>query len=852
MLGGGPQGAPSGGGGGHRAGSLDGLSPAASFRRRRLARRPGYMRSAAGPRIGFLSPPVGAPLCAQGGVCGEESHHPESRAEPCGLDPGGKWRGPSVGSPVPRSTAASALTSVGHRGLALAAARGSPGLFGTQPRAGTTPPNRLPRSRDPRDARSQGELPSMDSREALSPRREAGWTKGCLSPEEVSGTSCGLGSGPKAPSAPAGSQDVFTSSFSFIRLSLDSAGERGEAEGCPPSREAEAPRQSPEETEAKAASLDGPHEHPRPLSPPFTLKAPQGLADAAQTSGGSPRPECETLPLLDTDAASACSPNPSWFEGSSSGDAHRWDPLLSKCEPALLHCLQGQRRWLEVKSLRLKLQKLQEKALEEDDYDKAEMIQQRLEALEKERSGLHFQLPSRQPALSGLLGHLGAQAQATLRRAAQRAGGDDTQTWLRVEPKMLEPTAQDSLCVSITRRDWLLQEKQQLQKEIEALQARMSVLEAKDQQLRREIEEQEQLLPWQGCDLVGGLSLGELQEVSKTLQDTLTLAKQIPLCTEPPEAIRSLQERIKSLSLSLKEITAKVCMSERFCSALRKKVNDIETQLPALLEAKMLAVSGNHFCTAKELTEEIRSLTSEREGLEGLLHKLLVLSSRNVQKLGSVKEDYSRLRRELDQGKTAYETSVKVNTMKYMEILEDKLHSCKFPLLGKVWEADLEACRLLIQSLQLQDARGSLFTEDERQMDDLGGGACTTTLAIPPRPHSEDERKTPLQAFEEWKVLLTPSPHCAGSEQKEESYILSTELGEKCEAIGKKLLYLEDQLHTAIHSHDEELIQSLKRELQMVKETLQAMILQLQPAKEVGEREAAASCVTAGVQEAPA
>lgn len=93
--------------------------------------------------------------------------------------------------------------------------------------------------------------------------------------------------------------------------------------------------------------------------------------------------------------------------------------------------------------------------------------------------------------------------------------------------------------------------------------------------------------------------------------------------------------------------------------------------------------------------------------------------------------------------------------------------SCKCPLLGKVWEADLEACRLLIQSLQLQEARGSLLADDERQMDDLGGGACITALAIPPRPHSEDERKTPLQAFEEWKVHLTPSPHCAGSEQKE-------------------------------------------------------------------------------------
>lgn len=44
-----------------------------------------------------------------------------------------------------------------------------------------------------------------------------------------------------------------------------------------------------------------------------------------------------------------------------------------------------------------------------------------------------------------------------------RADGDDTQAPLRMEPRMLGPCAQDDLHVSITRRDWLLQEKQQLQ-----------------------------------------------------------------------------------------------------------------------------------------------------------------------------------------------------------------------------------------------------------------------------------------------------------------------------------------------------------------------------------------------------
>lgn len=78
------------------------------------------------------------------------------------------------------------------------------------------------------------------------------------------------------------------------------------------------------------------------------------------------------------------------------------------------------------------------------------------------------------------------------------------------------------------------------QKEIEALQARMSVLEAKDQQLRREIEARERVLLWRGCDLaplMGRLPLDELREVSEALHDTLALASQIPLHAGPPEAL---------------------------------------------------------------------------------------------------------------------------------------------------------------------------------------------------------------------------------------------------------------------------------------------------------------------------
>lgn len=64
--------------------------------------------------------------------------------------------------------------------------------------------------------------------------------------------------------------------------------------------------------------------------------------------------------------------------------------------------------------------------------------------------------------------------------------------------------------------------------------------------------------------------------------------------------------------------------------------------------------AGSNFCTAKDLAEEIRSLTSEREGLEGLLNELLVLNARNVRKLEGIKEDFNRLKQELEQGKSAF------------------------------------------------------------------------------------------------------------------------------------------------------------------------------------------------------
>ncbi|XP_074983004.1 disrupted in schizophrenia 1 protein isoform X5 [Caretta caretta] len=490
--------------------------------------------------------------------------------------------------------------------------------------------------------------------------------------------------------------DSFNSNFSFIQLSLNSRFEKSDTEGQSDGRTMEHTLQTNATGQIENVNLHEPGERLRSSHKDIgasscICKHGEGYQCARGTLVDDKLQDCEMVSLSDTDAAFSCSTDSSdaasagssvtsGYESSFTVSDHNWDTLMRKYEPVLLDCLVDNRSTLKIKSLMLRLQRLQEKAIEEDDYDKADTFRRKLEELEREKNSSKFQLPSRHPSIISFLDRFSAQVQAALFWAADRVGSEEAQLWQKNEQKLLSPAYQKRIQVSATKRNQLLQEKQWLQKEIEDLRARLAVLEAKDQQLRRDIEEQDRLIQSQDCELTALLScvsLRELQEISKALDDTLALSDQIPFSLDLPGTIKSLQEKEQSLSMSIKETTAKVCASQNLCSTLRRKVSDIETQLPALLEAKMLAVSGSNFCTAKDLAEEIRSLTSEREGLEGLLNELLVLNARNVRKLEGIKEDFNRLKQELEQGKSAFETNVKENAVKFMEMLEDKLHRCK-------------------------------------------------------------------------------------------------------------------------------------------------------------------------------
>ncbi|XP_055473573.1 disrupted in schizophrenia 1 protein [Psammomys obesus] len=596
-----------------------------------------------------------------------------SKAGHCGLGPDTQCQGSLVGGPSLKGSLAPAVASSGPPHSAQGSMRGAPARFAAHSRDDSSLPERLTGPCRPGDGGCWQECLSSGSSKSLGPVVHAAWSEGSRAPKtEKRPPSPGLNGPSYTPVLP-GSQDPFTSSFSFIRLSLRAAGQRGEAEGCLPRREAELLYQSPQAMAAEAPD-PGPHEDPRPLRT-SSLQAPPASADSAEGTGSPSELECCLVSSRDAGLSSQAAGGAE-DPGGCAWAARGWHALLKDWEPVLQGCLWSHRRQLEVTSLSLKLQKLQEKAIEGGDYDKAETLKQRLEDLEQEKGRLPWALPSQQPALHSFLSYLAAQTRVALHGATKRSCRSDPEAPPEGEPRT---AAQDSLPASITRRDWLLGQKEQLQREMEGLQASMSAMQAREQQLSRELAEQELLLRWHSRDLdvaplLARLSPSQLQEVSQVLGETLTSDGQAPpYPVEPLEALRSLRERTKSLSLAAREITAQVCSAERLCSSVRRRLGELDTRLPTLLEAKMLAVSGSHFCTAKELTEEVQALSAEREGLESLLGRLLALNSRNIRRLRSVQEDYVRSRQDLALREAAHKAAVKANTAQRMEALEGRL-----------------------------------------------------------------------------------------------------------------------------------------------------------------------------------
>nr|XP_014350940.1 PREDICTED: disrupted in schizophrenia 1 protein-like [Latimeria chalumnae] len=189
----------------------------------------------------------------------------------------------------------------------------------------------------------------------------------------------------------------------------------------------------------------------------------------------------------------------------------------------------------------------------------------------------------------------------------------------------------------------------------------------------------------------------------------------------------------------------------------------------------------------------------------------------------------------------------KENHTSFMALLtySGKPKSCGNYLLERVWEADLEACQLLVRGFQLKDAGYCISEGEESRADEVETieDAYSDTEGIKDYAFPKDGMWKTVQSSDlkqKYSVLtegLEKILHTTNGNPSDVFCHVESNIADQCRVISEKLIGLEDQLQKAIHGHDVSLAQSLQREIQMVKETLQAMLVQLQPSKEEGEGE---------------
>uniref|UniRef100_A0A3Q0RCA5 DISC1 scaffold protein n=1 Tax=Amphilophus citrinellus TaxID=61819 RepID=A0A3Q0RCA5_AMPCI len=453
-------------------------------------------------------------------------------------------------------------------------------------------------------------------------------------------------------------EDSFNSSFSFIQQSLTPGQKTGtittptqEQQLNPSTKASNLPQTKPE-------TLFVEHSFSKQPSPAQTLPAEELSSDGkfwreclfADKEETSHLPDSESQSVdievtsslsVDWDTASASSVT-SGYESATPASEQGWDNLLKKYEGVLQDCLQNNRTHTKIESMMLKLQRLQQKAILDDDYDAAERFGKKLEELSRERSTLELGLPSQQPSVALFLERLRQAVHGALQRGDCGQHGS-------VTPDAGERA--DSSQGPLQRRERLIQERRLVEEEITELQQRLMELKDRSRCLEQQIQQEEQQVEAEELEgsVLRSCSMAQLGDMSRTLQDLVTSENRTRISVSRPPSMLRLQEQEQAINLSIKEATAKVVMSQRLGSSLRRKVSETETQLLALHEAKLAAISGNDFSSAKELKAEMKAVYLERDRLEALAKRLHSLSSGSSQELARMKEQRQQLRQELEQ-----------------------------------------------------------------------------------------------------------------------------------------------------------------------------------------------------------
>ncbi|KTF75321.1 hypothetical protein cypCar_00034545, partial [Cyprinus carpio] len=237
--------------------------------------------------------------------------------------------------------------------------------------------------------------------------------------------------------------------------------------------------------------LDVPWQRDRQISSSMASYVKESVQDS--DSGSLDTEVTSSFSIDSSDSTSASSVTSGYDSATPSSDQSR-DGLIKKYKDVLQDCLQSNRTNTKIKSIMMKLQRLQHKAVLDDDYDTAERFGKKLEELRRERAMLKPGLPQN--------GELSDD---------QGSGSSQSQ------PRT---------------RETLLEEKQRIQKEMCDVQRRLEELRERSRAVEEQLELEELEEPvLRACDPA------QLRLTARVLEDMISSEHRAQISVSPPAEI---------------------------------------------------------------------------------------------------------------------------------------------------------------------------------------------------------------------------------------------------------------------------------------------------------------------------
>ncbi|XP_078466271.1 disrupted in schizophrenia 1 protein isoform X1 [Lampetra planeri] len=622
----------------------------------------------------------------------------------------------------------------------------------------------------------------------------------------------------QATADPSEPDDTFVSSFSFIRESLRvpqpatgrgdliagkgaicglMAGERpprrteGRCTGGPEPSCRSTPHRSQSVSSASSCDVssvlsDGGASESEPDGAPCGRRdTDTGLGSAGSSDAGS-------LTALSSSPSSPSSSSPSSFEPTS-----RWELLLETHKHVLQQCAETNSSRLQLIMRVSELKRQQMVAAGQDDFEAAEQVSKQLEETQAQLALLRFQIPSGNVELAAAL------RSVVFSTSCVSAGKSQDELWR-------DP------CFKIQ------QKKKALQERISELRRSLSELEEEERRVGVALEERDRngvVAAVAAADDRCGRGSPLTPDLLDTLEDSL---RWLLASLATPGEVERLREQEKALALSVKELSTKVAACQLEVTALRQKISDAEMQLRVLTENKAAAVAERDFALARRLVEEGRRLAEEGDMARWRLQALQgprgttgtrATGGASHNELERFRQQHREARAGLETLTAQHEQKLRGQAMAHSKVLQDFMNRCRNPFVTRVWEADLQACSVILQSLAI----------DHDGEDDMGQGGVTAKGAdgtkvtveeteVPAEKISQPEsvwldREMAKETlcFTENGLPVNPCEVVSDHPNALPRQLSDDVIQEQCESISNRLLCLEEQLQHALDTRDQRL-----------------------------------------------